>query len=222
MSIFPSKSQWQKWTLPSKAGYISSWIGGIAFLVMILLHFTKSPSTEITQNINGDFIAGDKNTYNTFIQGEISKTNKNNIVEDQAIRDFFLRLQLSLAQIRNSISSDKLKTYPKYLQRSYNMKVSISSSHGLGFEFTTPSQNPEINIVKTNMPIEKFYFSKYTSEENISKSRFFKVKGKNFVMSHSELMGGEQMIVLVENGDALLLNVHFKYSPNDTTKEIAL
>ena len=37
MNIFPSKSQWNKWSLPSKAGYIGAWIGVIALAIAVLI-----------------------------------------------------------------------------------------------------------------------------------------------------------------------------------------
>jgi hypothetical protein len=37
MKIIPSKIQWNKWSLPSKAGYIGVWIGLIGLIVAILI-----------------------------------------------------------------------------------------------------------------------------------------------------------------------------------------
>lgn len=37
MNIFPSKSQWNRWSLPSKAGYIGACIGVIALVLAILI-----------------------------------------------------------------------------------------------------------------------------------------------------------------------------------------
>lgn len=37
MKIFPSKSQWRKWSLPGKASYISAWLGGIGLLITIVI-----------------------------------------------------------------------------------------------------------------------------------------------------------------------------------------
>lgn len=36
MIIIPSKNQWNKWSLPSKAGYISFWVGLIGLIIAIL------------------------------------------------------------------------------------------------------------------------------------------------------------------------------------------
>jgi hypothetical protein len=36
MKIFPSKSQWANWSLPSKASYLSLWVGGIGILIGII------------------------------------------------------------------------------------------------------------------------------------------------------------------------------------------
>jgi hypothetical protein len=43
MKIIPSKTQWNKWSLPSKAGYISAWLGGIGFVIIILSLFLQLP-----------------------------------------------------------------------------------------------------------------------------------------------------------------------------------
>ena len=37
MKIFPSRSQWGRWSLPSKAGYLGAWIGGIALFIAIAI-----------------------------------------------------------------------------------------------------------------------------------------------------------------------------------------
>jgi hypothetical protein len=37
MKIFPSKSQWAKWSLPSKASYFGVWIGCVGILVAIIV-----------------------------------------------------------------------------------------------------------------------------------------------------------------------------------------
>jgi hypothetical protein len=35
MNIIPTKAQWKKWSLPSKAGYVGAWIGAIALIIAI-------------------------------------------------------------------------------------------------------------------------------------------------------------------------------------------
>jgi len=46
MRIIPSRNQWKKWTLPSKAGYIAMWIGVISFISTIL---SQTPSLKKVQ-----------------------------------------------------------------------------------------------------------------------------------------------------------------------------
>lgn len=49
MKIFPSKEQWNRWTLPSKASYLALWIAIIGLLVMIpscLINRQPKPNAE--------------------------------------------------------------------------------------------------------------------------------------------------------------------------------
>lgn len=39
MKFFPSKSQWSKWSLPGKAGYLGAWLGGIGLVIIIVNSF---------------------------------------------------------------------------------------------------------------------------------------------------------------------------------------
>jgi len=51
MRIIPTKEQWKKWTLPSKATYISVWIGAISLLSFIVV---QTRSRGITEEHSGD------------------------------------------------------------------------------------------------------------------------------------------------------------------------
>lgn len=58
MKIFPSKSQWKSWKLPSKAGYISLPVAIIGILITILL--SKSTNQVKISNVTGDVVGRDK------------------------------------------------------------------------------------------------------------------------------------------------------------------
>jgi len=51
MRIIPTKQQWKTWTLPSKATYISVWIGAISLLLFVV---AQSRSPRITGKRSGD------------------------------------------------------------------------------------------------------------------------------------------------------------------------
>ncbi|MCK4463695.1 MAG: hypothetical protein KAU58_05225 [Candidatus Omnitrophica bacterium] len=194
----------------------------IIILSILIFAYPKStPKTLETTKTNGDYVKGDKIiNYGTFIKQEIAKTDESNIVTEEIIKDFFLRMQLSLAEMRKTIPRDQFILLPSYLQKPYDTNITISNKHGVGFEFITPSQNPEINISKTNMPIEQYYFSKYTKKENYSNAQIFRIGSNYIVISNFILVGGKKMIAVGRDGDVLLKNIGIKYAKDDTTKEI--
>lgn len=103
---------------------------------------------------------------------------------------------------------------------SYDMNITISTSHGVGYEFTTPSENPKINISQTNMPIEEYYFSKYTDNKDFSKVNILRIHDKEISLVNFILIGGKKLIAVEKEGNILLRNIGFKYSENDSIKEI--
>lgn len=217
MKIFPTKRQWKTWSFPSKATCIGVLIGVISLFVMIILHFIKPYYTDVNQEI----VMGDKIiNYGTFIQQEIAKSDTTNIVQKESIKHFFLNFQQSIAEIRNSIPREELKFYPPYLQKSFEINVTLSKLHGLGFEFVAPSKEAKVNIIETDMPIEKYYFSKYTAEENITKASIMNIPKKCIKIQGIHLIGGRNMIALDENGDVLLKDVWYSYSENDIPRKI--
>jgi hypothetical protein len=54
MKIIPSKTQWNKWSLPSKAGYIGFWIGLIGLIIAILIPMIQ---TFITKKVDRPLIS---------------------------------------------------------------------------------------------------------------------------------------------------------------------
>ena len=216
MKIIPSKAQWNKWTLPSKASYVALCVS----LLGIILYFVL-PSIKVTQHFEGDNVKGDKVTnYITFIQKESDKTNKTNIVTEVVIKSFFRRLQLAITNKKSTLSNAEILKLPKYLQRPYDINVTVSKTHGLGYKFITPSDNAEINISITSMPIEQYYFSKYTSEENILNSSLFTVGVKYLVISNYPLLGGKKVVAVTHESSVLLRNARYRYSKSDSYQKI--
>jgi hypothetical protein len=52
MGIIPSKSQWGKWSLPAKAGYIGVWIAIIGIPITLL-------SNKISKQVDNSYVTGD-------------------------------------------------------------------------------------------------------------------------------------------------------------------
>lgn len=203
----------------------------VALLFFILGIFLYKENVETQGNYSpgivkgnyqaGDSIAGDKITnYYTVIEKEIAKTNKSNIATEKTIRIFFQKLQLSLKKKRTLISKDELTKLPGYLQRSYDMNITISESHGIGYEFITPSEAPQINISTTNMPIEEYYFSKYTNKTDFSKAIAMRIANKYIVLANLRFIAGKKVILVTQEANTLLKNIGIQYSREDTTKEI--
>jgi len=143
------------------------------------------------------------------------------IVSERTIEDSFLRLQLSLTEIRKAVLPEQIRLLPNYLQEPYDMNIAISNVHGVGVEFITPSNNPEINISKTDMPIEKYYFSKYTDEKDYTKLKVVvRNKHRRNVLDNFTLVGSKEMVAIEDEGDLVLKNIIFKYSPTDTPRNI--
>jgi len=55
MKIVPTKGQWNKWSLPTKAGYFSVWIGVMSLIVTLALHIL---STQLTTQENASTKSG--------------------------------------------------------------------------------------------------------------------------------------------------------------------
>ncbi len=168
-----------------------------------------------------DTVYGDKIiNYGTFINNETIRDNKISNVSDEKIKDFFLRVQLSLSEKRKSLTKDKLPSLPTYLKVPYDMNVVISDIHGVGYEFITPSDNPEINISRTQMPIEQYYFSRYTTREDYSKTTAMIIGVKYLVLKNIQIIGGKKIIAVQNDANVLLRDVLITYSDKDVPKVI--
>lgn len=211
---------------------IAFW-GSLASIISLafFLILRNNPNVETQGNyspgtVNGDYHAGDSVAgdkiinYGTIIKQEIAKTDQRNIVTDSFVKDFFIRCQLSLTEQRKSIPKEKLNSLPGYIQRPYDMNITISKTHGLGYEFITPSDDPQINIITTDLPIEEHYFSKYTNKKDFSKATVFRISNRSFIIKNFIFIASQKMIVLKQNANVLLTNVGLKYAKEDSTKEI--
>lgn len=73
------------WNKIGVIGAIASIVG--LFFGLIFIFFPKSPK------INGDYVAGDKIiNYGTFVKVETAKIDENNVVTEENVKDFSLRL----------------------------------------------------------------------------------------------------------------------------------
>ncbi len=182
----------------------------------------KAPKVaDLSPKNTGDYVTGDKIiNYGTFIKNEVLKTDNDNIVTGREIKDFFLRLQLSLSEKRKSIPLQELSMLPSYLQIPYDMHITISKTHGIGYEFITPSDNPKINISTTDMPIEEYYFSKYTNKKHFSKATAMRINGKYIVLANLGFIAGKKVIAVGQRGNVLLKNIGIQYSKEDSIKEV--
>jgi len=98
----------------------------------------------------------------------------------------------------------------------YNMNVVISKCRGLGFEYTTPSNNPEITLTHTTDPVEKYFFTKYTNITNFPKSMgFIKITEKGIMLTNHCFVGSGQVFWVIENADLQLTDIEIKYSEED-------
>jgi len=60
MSLFPTKTQWANWKLPSKASYIGMWVGILALIVAIILFFLSNIPPQ--SKLSGILTPDDKTT----------------------------------------------------------------------------------------------------------------------------------------------------------------
>jgi|CXWL01.1.fsa_nt_gi hypothetical protein len=159
-------------------------------------------------------------TYDQFIAQETAKTDNKDLVDDESIEKFFNSFQIALANKRKSLTANELNAIvPGYLKAPYDINVTVSSTHGIGYEFITPSENPEINVIRTKMPIEKYYFSKFTNNLDYSNAELMKL-GKIDTLIDLVLIGGKDLLAVKNDRNVLLVGIGIKYAQDDSMKEI--
>ena len=107
MKIFPTKKQWNKWSLPTKAGYSSVWIGVIAFvvgtIVALILHNLSNQQNQENQLKLEMFEKKLEEANYELVNGKII----NPLALDELIKLFTLRA---------SIINEELGKYYKYTE----------------------------------------------------------------------------------------------------------
>jgi hypothetical protein len=165
----------------------------------------------------GDYISGDKVvSHNTYVNYYKNEGRVGNIVSDATILTFFYKYSSVFNQIIREVPKQSIVDLPDFLKMPYNMNVVISECRGLGFEYTVPSNNPEITLTHTTAPIEKYFFTKYTNRTNFPKSmEFIKITKKDIIFINHRFVGSGQVFWVIENADLQLTDIEIKYSKED-------
>ena len=125
------------------------------------------------EDVNGDFVSGDKVSYNTYITNVTKEGQSGDNVSDATLFNFFYQYSSAFNNIINKVPEKPLQDLPGFLKKPYSINVVVSECHGVGFEYTVPSDNPEITMIRTTAPIEKHFFTKYTNITNLPISMKF-------------------------------------------------
>ena len=101
MKIFPSKSQWIKWSLPSKASYIGAWVGGLGIMIALLFPVIQAikPASLVVVPASVDVSPG------------YSKKSLIKIVNNEDFPVYQVDLQISVET--GDLSVDAIKLNPK-------------------------------------------------------------------------------------------------------------
>lgn len=231
MKIFPSKRQWKDWTLPSKATYVGVCLTVVA-LILTAIGLAISKKFDIKGDYvagdksgdihtQGDYVSGDKVTYNTYVNHYASEANRHEVVSDASLRNFFSQYSSTFTAILSKLPEEQLHDLPGFLQKPYSMNIVVSSSHGIGFEYTVPSDIPEIDLIHTTVPIERHFFTKYTDKPDFHVStKFIKISKEDILWMNYNFVGSKQVFWVIENADLQAVDIGIKYSEDDEFKNI--
>jgi len=232
MKVIPNRKQWKNWTLLSKATYIAAWLAVVALVLTIIgLVYAKKydikgdyvagdKSSDI--HTQGDYISGDKVTYNTYVTYHANKDSQNDLVSDGKLLDFFYQYSSAFNTILKKIPEQLIHDLPGFLQKPYSINVVVSSCHGVGFEYTVPSNIPEINIIHTTAPIERHFFEKYTDQPDFPIStNFIKISAEKILWMNYNFVGSKQVFWVIDNADLQAIDIGIKYSKDDEFKNIS-
>ena len=169
----------------------------------------------------GDYISGDKVSYNTYVTYYTKEGRSSEIVSDATLTTFFRKYQSTCLQLIHKIPANQLEGLPGFLRMSYNLSIVVSNCHGIGFEYTVPSEKPEIILTQTSAPIEKYYFTQYTNHPDFPKTvTFYKITAPGIALVNLHLVGGEKAILVEENADVQLNDFTLRYSKEEDPKSI--
>ena len=172
-------------------------------------------------NVDGDFVSGDKFSYNTYITNVTKEGRSGNNVSDAILLNFFYQYSSAFKNIINKVPERLLQDLPGFLRKPYSINVVVSECHGVGFEYTVPSDNPEITVIRTTAPIEKHFFSKYTDRPDFPiSSKFIKISKKDILLTNVNFVGSKQVFWVTENADFQVTDIRISYSEEDDPKTI--
>lgn len=183
--------------------------------ISAFFHLTE-PETKLDEPV-------EKVTYNTYINQYLREIRYNNIVSESTLNTFFLRYQMACSQFLQSIPAKLLEGLPGYLRMPYDMSVVVSRCHGVGVEFTVPSEVPEIILSHTSAPIEKYYLTKYTNHPDFPKSVInirIKAKAKGALLMMPDIVSGNEAILVEDGADVQLVDLALRYSKEEDPKII--
>ena len=216
MKIFPDKRQWKKWTLTAKATYVSVWLG-VAALILGVVAGDKSGDI----HTQGDNIAGDKAIYYNYATYNAIEANKYDVVSDAHLRNFFYQYSSAFNTVLSKLPKQLLHDLPGFLQKPYSINVVVSSCHGIGFEYTVPSDIPEITMIHTTAPIERHFLTKYANKPDFHIStKFAKISAKDIIVMNYNFVGSKQVFWVIDNADLQAIDIGIKYSEDDEVKNI--
>ena len=158
MKIFPTKAQWKKWTLPSKATYVAVWLAAITLIptILSLIHkdkleikgdYVEGNQSNVIET-QGDHISGDKVSYNTYVTYYANKDQQSDIVSDATLLNFFYQYSSAYNQIIDKVPKKLLQDLPGFLKKPYSINVVVSKCHGVGFEYTALIRDTLIRLIR--------------------------------------------------------------------------
>jgi hypothetical protein len=171
--------------------------------------------------INGDFISGDKVSHYTYITHVTKEGQSVDNVSDATLLNFFYQYSSAYHQTIKKVPKNLLQDLPGFLKKPYNINVVVSKCHGVGFEYTVPSNNPEITLIHTTAPIEKHFFTKYTNRPDFPiSSQFIKISKKDILLTNFNFVGSKQVFWVNDNADLQVTDIGISYSEDDELKTI--
>jgi hypothetical protein len=182
----------------------------------------------LSQTINGDKgiqlgTTGESSPINVgpiyFGSKESRQIELRDLVDPETITRFFKKFEISLANRRRE-EKNKLEFLPTFLKVPYNIRVTVSSIHGMGYEFLTPSSTPRIDIIPIDLPIEEYFFSKFSDATISVNVGVISINQGQSVFIDGKFTAGKNIMAISQEADVLLVDSLFRYSEQDAFKKI--
>jgi hypothetical protein len=195
------------------------WSVAILGLICFVISQVIGPRGKVS--VVGDFVAGDKVSYKTYITHVTKEGQSRDNVSDVTLLNFFYQYSSAFNQAIVKVPRDLLQDLPGFLQKPYSMNVVVSECHGVGFEYTVPTNNPEITLIHTTAPIERHFFTKYTGRPDFTvSSRFIKVSRPDILWANFNFVGSKQVFWVTNDADVQVADIGIRYSGDDELKTI--